>query len=107
MPERAGGAGPAEKARPSLDAAASGPKIERMYRVTVRLAYPWVPQLPEEREVSFVLAGEYACTSPEEAREVVLRLIATGEPGFVLDAEGVPWPFYRETVREVEVDVAG
>lgn len=74
-----------------------------MYQVTVALRYPWKPRIPEEREVSFVLSGEYPCSSPEEAREVMLRLIGSGEPGFVLDADGTVWPFYQETVEDVTV----
>lgn len=78
-----------------------------MYVIRVTLDYPWPARIPEEREVSFVLSGEYPCSTPEEARDVVLRLIGSGEPGFVLDADGTTWPFYRETVREVSVVTLG
>lgn len=86
-----------------------------MYVITVSLQYPASPEIPEDEEVSFVLSGEYPCNSPQEARGVVLRLIAMGgragsreeRPGWVLDADGIPWPFYPETVRDVKAEEAG
>lgn len=74
-----------------------------MYQVTVQLRYPWPARLPEEKQVSFVLSGEYPCNSEDHAREVVLQLIVATDPGWVMDRNGVPWPFYRETVRGVSV----
>ncbi len=37
---------------------------------------------------------------------MVRRLIASGEPGCVLAADGTVWPFYRETVKEVSAHLA-
>lgn len=77
--------------------------------------YPWPPEIPEDEEVWFILSGEYPCNSVDEAREVVLRLIALGtpadrpgdNPGWVLDADGVAWPFYPDSVRGVRVEEVG
>lgn len=81
--------------------------MSSMYRVTVSMNYPWEPEIPADEEVWFVLAGEYPCNSADEARQVVLRLIGLGNddrPGWVLDDEGVAWPFCPDTVRDVTVE---
>lgn len=86
----------------SLSRKLSLPKYDPlMFKVTVDMRYPWAPVISENEQVSFILSGESPASSPADAEQVVRRLIDSGLPGWVLDADGTGRPFYAETVRDV------
>lgn len=71
-----------------------------MIHVAVLVVYD-LPGWYEEEVVSFPLSAAYGCNTPEQAKQLVLDVLAASDPALILDDEDEVWDFYRETVRYV------
>jgi hypothetical protein len=70
-------------------------------RVTILTWYRGAPSWGET--VSFRLWPTYACTTPAEARQMILAAAAVQDPLVLLDEDASPWTFVGETIAGVIV----
>lgn len=71
-----------------------------MIHVAILVVYD-LPGWYEEEVVSFPLPAAYGCNTPEQAKQLVMDVVAASDPALILDDEGAIWDFDGDTVRSV------